>query len=97
MTYHPDRRKRLGECLKAARKQAGLSATKAALLLQSKGLRCSRGTVLAWERGLGHTSREPFSSDLRLIAEAYACTVDDFFKDCTAAKATPEQNGEWSG
>lgn len=97
MSYHPDRRKRLGQCLKAARKKAGLSATKAALLLQSKGLRCSRGTVLAWERGYGHTSREPFSSDLGVIADAYACSIDEFYQDCSAAKPMNGENGQWSG
>jgi hypothetical protein len=34
---------------------------------------------LAWERGIGRTSREPFASDLAVIASVYGCSVADFF------------------
>lgn len=80
MSYDIDRRTVLAVGLKAARKRAGLSANKAASLLLSLGLRCTRGTLLAWERGGGMTSREPFASDLIVIASAYGCTVQDFFQ-----------------
>lgn len=45
----------------------------------SRGLQCSRGTLLAWERGFGRTSREPFASDLVVIAAGYNCSVNDLF------------------
>jgi transcriptional regulator with XRE-family HTH domain len=80
MSYDCQRRTVLGTGLKAARKRAGLSAKKAANVLLQKGLRCTRGTLLAWERGGGLTSREPFASDLVVIASAYGCSVEDFFR-----------------
>lgn len=80
MSYDIERRTVLAVGLKAARKRAGLSANKAASLLLSRGLRCTRGTLLAWERGGGMTSREPFASDLVVIADAYGCSVQDFFQ-----------------
>lgn len=79
MTYDPERRQRLGLALKAARQRAGLSASAASALIVAQGLKCSRGTLLAWERGIGRTSREPFCSDLNLIASIYKCSVNDFF------------------
>jgi transcriptional regulator with XRE-family HTH domain len=79
MSYDNGRRNLLGNGLKMARKRAGYSAKKAAGVLLQQGLRCTRGTLLAWERGAGVTSREPFASDLVVIASAYGCTVQDFF------------------
>jgi transcriptional regulator with XRE-family HTH domain len=66
--------------LKAARRRSGLSAQQAAALLAAQGLVCSRGTLLAWERGQGPTTREPFASDLAIIAGIYRCAVDELFK-----------------
>jgi transcriptional regulator with XRE-family HTH domain len=79
MSYDCERRTILGAGLKMARKRAGLSAKKAVSLLLEKGLPCTRGTLLAWERGGGLTSREPFASDLTVLASAYGCSVQDFF------------------
>lgn len=79
MVYDMSRRAALAEGLKAARRETGLSASSASALLVAKGLRCSRGTLLAWERGTGKTSREPFASDLATIAALYGCSVDAFF------------------
>lgn len=81
MAYDPLRRKLLGRGLKEARRQAGISASTAAAAISARGLHCTRGTLLAWERGVGRTSREPFCSDLCLIAGIYQCCVNDFFKD----------------
>lgn len=90
MSYDIDRRTVLAMGLKSARKRAGLSANKAASLLLSRGLRCTRGTLLAWERGGGMTSREPFASDLIVIADSYGCSVKDFFQMDRAATTSPE-------
>lgn len=79
MAYHVERRAQLANGLKSARRNSGLSAQTAASLLATHGIRCSRGTLLAWERGQGKTSREPFASDLHAIASIYGCTVDDLF------------------
>lgn len=79
MAYHVERRAQLASGLKAARRNSGLSAQTAASMLAMHGIRCSRGTLLAWERGRGKTSREPFASDLQAIAEIYGCSVDDLF------------------
>jgi transcriptional regulator with XRE-family HTH domain len=79
MSYDPERRRLLGLALKTARQRTGLSAAAASALIIAKGLKCSRGTLLAWERGAGRTSREPFCSDLNLIAAVYQCSVNDFF------------------
>jgi transcriptional regulator with XRE-family HTH domain len=65
--------------MKAARKRSGYTAQEAAELLTARGLECSRGTLLAWERGIGPTTREPFASDLAIISEVYGCQVDEFF------------------
>ena len=35
--------------------------------------------AMAWERGIGPTTREPFASDLAIISEVYGCQVDEFF------------------
>ena len=90
MTYDSHRRTVLGAGLKAARKRSGLSAKKAASLLLQNGLKCTRGTLLAWERGGGFTSREPFASDLIVIASVYACSVEDFFS-AQAVAEKPEE------
>lgn len=87
MPYDVDRRAQLAEGLKAARRTSGLSAQSAANMLAAHGIRCSRGTLLAWERGRGKTSREPFASDLNAIAIVYGCTVDDLF--AKRVEATP--------
>jgi transcriptional regulator with XRE-family HTH domain len=92
MAYNSQRRSQLGAGLKAARRRAGLSASDASAALTAKGLKCRRGTLLAWERGVGPTSREPFSSDLRLIASLYGCDVQDFFND--AAPSIETTNGD---
>ncbi len=74
-SYSADRRAALARGLKAARRQAGLTAGDAAAKLTDAGLHCKRGTLLAWERGIGSTSREPFASDLCIIARVYGCEV----------------------
>lgn len=91
MTYNPERRQRLGLALKTARQRAGLSASAASALIMARGLKCSRGTLLAWERGIGRTSREPFCSDLHLIASIYQCSVNDFFSN-TAQTETSDSS-----
>lgn len=91
MMYDAERRKLLGLNLKAARRRAGLAASTASALIAAKGLKCSRGTLLAWERGVGRTSREPFCSDLNLIASVYQCSVNDFFRN--AVQVTANGNG----
>ena len=80
MSYDGNRRYDLASGLKAARHNTGLSAARAATLISAAGIRCTRGTLLAWERGYGATSREPFASDLSSIAEVYGCCVGDFFQ-----------------
>ena len=81
MGFGAERRLRLARGLKAARKKAGLSATQASNRITAKGISCGRGTLLAWERGYGGTSREPASSDLPAIAEVYGCRVSGFFEE----------------
>lgn len=78
--YHVDRRAVLARGLKLARQRRGLSATSASEALVGRGLRCKRATLLAWERGRGDTSREPYASDLAVIASVYGCTVNDLFR-----------------
>jgi transcriptional regulator with XRE-family HTH domain len=78
-TFDLGRRARLARGLKAARFRAKFPAKQAAMLLTSMGLSCQRGTLLAWERGRGTTSREPYASDLPVIAAVYGCSVDDLF------------------
>jgi transcriptional regulator with XRE-family HTH domain len=80
MSFHPERRHQLAAGLKAARHKSGLSASQAADLIAIKGLACTRGTLLAWERGTGGTSREPFASDLSVLASVYGCRVMEFFQ-----------------
>jgi transcriptional regulator with XRE-family HTH domain len=94
MSYHANRRAVFAACLKTARRKSGLSASKAAQLLQSHGLACTRGTLLAWERGQGPTSREPFASDLSIIALVYGCGIEALF-DCNGAAewGAPRQGG----
>jgi transcriptional regulator with XRE-family HTH domain len=92
--YDIERRTNLAKRLKAARQRAALSAKEAAEKLTSLGVACSRGTLLAWERGGGRTSREPFASDLNVLATAYACSVNVFFDempgpDPAASDASP--------
>lgn len=79
MSYDSKRRCVLALGLKAARKKAGLSAADAARLISATGIRCTQGTLLAWERGTGVTCREPFASDLPIIAGIYCCKIGDFF------------------
>ncbi len=77
--YDIQRRAVFANGMKAARNRSGLSAQQAAALLTAHGLECTRGTLLAWERGQGPTTREPFASDLTIIARVYGCSVDEFF------------------
>ena len=93
MPYHQDRRRKLAACLKQARKLAGLSASQASARMRAHGLRCTRGTLLAWERGIGITAREPFASDLIIVASVYGCAVDHFFK-CEAHLVQPASADE---
>lgn len=79
MTCNVDRRGDLDRGLKAARKKTELGATAAAHLIALTGIKCGRGTLLAWERGNRAMSREPFASDLPIIAEVYCCNIGDFF------------------
>ncbi len=79
MAFDIEGRRTLALGLKTARKRCGLSALRAASLMAERGLKCTRGTLLAWERGAGVTSREPFASDLTVIASVYGCSVQDFF------------------
>ena len=79
MPYHAKRRIHLAMGLKAARRRAALSAKAASAFLTAEGIPCRRGTLLAWERGEGPTSREPFASDLATIAAVYGFAVQDFF------------------
>jgi transcriptional regulator with XRE-family HTH domain len=79
ISFDIERRTALGSGLKAARNRAGFTVKEAAGRLSARGLECKRGTLLAWERGGGRSSREPFASDLQLIASIYGCHVDDFF------------------
>lgn len=79
MSYNAERRGILAWGLKVARKNATFSASAAAAAIAAAGIPCSRGTLLAWERGDGYTSREPFGSDLPIIAAIYGCSIADFF------------------
>jgi transcriptional regulator with XRE-family HTH domain len=88
--YNVGRRTVLARGLKLARQQAGLSAKTAAEKLTASGVSCTRGTLLAWERGGGRTSREPFASDLWLISQAYGCSVNELFSR-GAAEATGDE------
>jgi transcriptional regulator with XRE-family HTH domain len=85
--YDAQRRLILGLGLKAARQKAGLTAGKAASLIAERGIRCRASTLFAWERGIGPGSREPFASDLAMIAAVYGCTVDSFYRNPTAEPA----------
>lgn len=80
-TFDPERRARLAKGLKRARERSGMTSKEASAELTQRGLPCTLGTLLAWERGTGVTSREPFASDLGLIAELYRCTVESLFAD----------------
>lgn len=88
-TFDPERRARLARGLKRARERAGLTSKEAAAELTRLGLPCTLGTLLAWERGSGVTSREPFASDLGLIAELYHCSVEALFADEAAETKSP--------
>lgn len=79
MSYDPERRRSLAEGLKSARRRAGISSAAAAARLSVLGLKCTRGALLAWERGSGRTSREPFASDIGLFAALYDCSVADIY------------------
>jgi transcriptional regulator with XRE-family HTH domain len=79
VSFDIDRRTALGRGLKTARNRAGMTVKEAASKLSSLGLECKRGTLLAWERGGGRSSREPFASDLAVIATLYGCQVNEFF------------------
>lgn len=81
MAYNAERRRSLALGLKAARRRANVSASHASQMIAANGVKCSRGTLLAWERGVGRTSREPFASDLAVIARVYCCKVDEFFME----------------
>ncbi len=96
MAYNADRRTILARGLKAARRSAELNATDAAKFISAMGIQCTRGTLFAWERGAGATSREPYASDLVVIARVYRCTVNDFFaqSEVHAANGQPETNGQ---
>ncbi len=78
-SYDVHRRTLLAQGLKGARQRLGISARDAAAQLTAHGLDCTRGTLLAWERGGGRTSREPFASDLAVVAAVYHCAVAEFF------------------
>jgi hypothetical protein len=80
-TYHLQRRAILALGLKTARRLAGLSALAASRLIAAQGIKCQRGTLLAWERAFGPTSREPFASDLATIAQVYGCSVESLYRD----------------
>jgi transcriptional regulator with XRE-family HTH domain len=79
MSFHTQRRAAFAARLKKIRRKSGLSASAAAELIRNHGLACSRGTLLAWERGQGTTSREPFASDLSILAAVFNCRIEDFF------------------
>ena len=81
MAYDCDRRRELGGKLKTARQRTGLSAADAARMISAFDVRCTPGTVLAWERGSGGCAREPFASDLLVIAMVYRCSVDEFYPE----------------
>ncbi len=93
MPYNVGRRTILAKGLKTARQKAALSAKEASERLTAAGVNCTRGTLLAWERGGGRTSREPFASDLWLISHAYGIAVSELFVlgselvDATASEA----------
>jgi hypothetical protein len=90
MSYDTDRRCKLARGLKAARRNVNLSAAVAARLISAKGVKCTRGTLLSWERGHGLTSREPFASDLPIFAGIYECDVNALFGQSEAADATDQ-------
>ncbi len=77
MAFDIDRRARLGRGLKIARRKLALTCADAARLISTAGVRCSEATLMAWERGRGRGSREPFASDLSVIARVYGCRIDD--------------------
>ena len=80
MPYNIDRRSDLACGLKSARRNMKLTAASASKLISAKGVKCARGTLVAWERGNGLGSREPFASDLPIIAGIYECDVADLFR-----------------
>jgi hypothetical protein len=88
-TFNPELRRVLASGLKAARLRANLGSSEAARELTRRGLNCQRGTLLAWERGYGTTSREPYASDLPVIASLYGCGVSDFFNPPVSAEELP--------
>ena len=85
MSFDTYRRASLAFGMKAARRRAHLSTNGAANLITAAGIKCTRGSLLAWERGVGYTSREPFASDLPAIAKVYGCAVGDLFVEPQAA------------
>src|SRR5579859_2458620 len=93
MSYDSHRRAMFAKGLKAARQRAGVSAQEASAQLAARGLECSLGTLLAWERGVGTTTREPSASDLAVIAAIYACPVDFFFQEFKRPEADVESVG----
>jgi hypothetical protein len=91
-TFDSNRRTALAHGLKAARRHAGLGSAEAALEITRRGLACQRGTLLAWERGSGATSREPYASDLTILAAVYDCTIGELFaKLAPGASAVDDQ------
>lgn len=69
----------LAQGLRAARNTIGLNLEEAADRISGMGVRCSRGSLLSWERVSGERAKEPFASSLPTIAAAYECTVNTFF------------------
>ena len=91
MSFNTERHVKFAHGLKTARQKAKLNAKDASSLIVAAGIRCTRGSLLAWERGGGATSREPFASDLPMIAKVYGCAVVDFFPGSNGQAANDGQ------
>lgn len=89
-TFNSDRRAILSRGLKSARQKARLSSREAIAMLSANGLSYRRSTLLAWEHH-GDSSREPFASDLPILAIIYNCSVEDLFAESSGSYADQEE------
>lgn len=93
MAFDTERRARLGRGMKACRTKAGLTRADASSMISVAGIRCSPATLMAWERGRGGGSREPFASDLVMIAGVYHCRIDEL---CGYSSAESSDRAEFN-
>ena len=69
------------ESVKRSAGSCWTDAAQAATAISAIGLPVTSGTILAWERGAGVTAREPFASDLPVLASVYGCSIGELLQE----------------